>query len=214
MSAERAGAPQYIRGVPHPLPAGETVLWEGAPETRAISSHVFHWQLFAGYFVVMIVIWIATTDLAIRSPEFLAGFLVRFGLSAIVLAIVSVLSRVVARTTWYAVTNRRIVLRIGMVFPMSINVPFSVLESAAVARFKDGTGQLRITLAKEHRIAYIALWPHCRVFDVTHPQPLLRGLPEPQRVGSLLADAVAAANAVNDLDTLDASRSARELMPT
>jgi hypothetical protein len=46
-------------------------------------------------------------------------------------------------------------------------------------------------------LAYIALWPHCRVFRLNQPQPLLRGLMEPQRVATILADAVAAAAAAD-----------------
>ena len=38
MSAAASGAPQYIRGVPHPLPSGERLLWEGAPSTGAVAT--------------------------------------------------------------------------------------------------------------------------------------------------------------------------------
>lgn len=194
MSAGAAGTPQYIRGVPHALPEGEHILWQGAPEAAAIFTHVFHWRLFAAYFAAMMALWFATTELSFSSPEFLAGLGVRLGLSLLVIGIVFVLSRIVARTSWYAITSQRLVLRIGMVFEMSINIPFSLLESAAVGVFKDGTGQVVLTIAKPNRLAYIALWPHCRVFSLNQPQPVLRGLSEPKRIGTLLADAVAAAN--------------------
>ena len=100
-----------------------------------------------------------------------------------------------ARTAWYAVTNRRIVLKLGMVVPMSINLPFSRVQSVGVAMFRDGTGQVLLTLQKADRLAYIALWPHCRVFHINQPQPLLRGLRDAQAVGALLAAAVEAAAA-------------------
>jgi hypothetical protein len=98
----------------------------------------------------------------------------------------------VARTTWYAITTHRIVLRIGMVLPMTINIPFTLLQSADVGVFRDGTGQLRLVLARPHRLAYLALWPHCRPFVLGHPEPLLRGLADPRKVGAILARAVAA----------------------
>jgi len=191
MSGERAGAPQFIRGVPHPLPAGETVLWEGAPTAGALATHVFHWRFLAGYFAVMLTIWVATTDLAVSSDAFRAGLLLRLSLVAAVMGIIVMLSRVVARTTWYAITSQRLVLRIGMVFPMSINVPFSIVESASVGQFKDGTGQVALRLNKGNRLAYVALWPHCRVFALTQPEPLLRALPNAATVGGILAQAVA-----------------------
>jgi len=193
MSSGATGTPQYIRGVPHALPEGEQVLWQGAPEAGAIATHVFHWRLFAAYFAAMMVIWIATTDLLLTSQEFLAGFGVRAGLSALVLSVVLVMSRIVARTSWYAITSQRLVLKLGVVFEMSINIPFTILESAAVGAFKDGTGQVILSIAKPSRLAYIALWPHCRVLSINQPQPVLRGLREPQRIGMILADAVAAA---------------------
>jgi hypothetical protein len=76
---------------------------------------------------------------------------------------------------------------------MSINVPFSLIASAGIATFGDGTGQVALRLVPGHRLAYIALWPHCRVMYLNHPQPLLRGLADPARVGALLTQAVASA---------------------
>jgi len=193
MSSGPTGTPQYIRGVPHALPEGEHILWQGAPEAAAIATHVFHWRLVAAYFGAMLALWLGTTELSFSSQAFLAGLAVRIGLSAIVIAIVFVLSSVVARTSWYAITSQRIVLRLGMVFEMSINIPFTILESAGVGAFKDGTGQVIVKIAKPSRLAYIALWPHCRFLSINQPQPVLRGLRDPQGVGMLLADAVAAA---------------------
>ncbi|MFN9797288.1 MAG: PH domain-containing protein, partial [Gemmatimonas sp.] len=86
------------------------------------------------------------------------------------------------------------------VFPMSINIPFRLIESAGLRTFRDGSGQVLLSLSKGNRIAYIALWPHCRVFRVTHPEPVLRGLEEPQRVAQILSQAVAS-YAEADADT-------------
>ena len=187
----------YIRGLPHPLPVGERVLWEGAPGWRAVATHVFHWRLFAGYFAAMVLLWMGTTELAFGTPVFLAALALRLGLSAVAFGIVLGLSRAVARTTWYAITSERIVLRIGMVLPMSINLPFRLLESAGVGQFRDGSGQLMLRLVKGQRLAYIALWPHCRVFHLNHPQPVLRGLEQPAQVARLLQQAVADSTAAS-----------------
>jgi hypothetical protein len=81
---------------------------------------------------------------------------------------------------------------------MSINIPFKILESAGVGVFKDGTGQVTLKVQPGNRIAYIALWPHCRVFRFNNPEPVLRGLEEPQQVAQILARAVAEAA---DVDT-------------
>jgi hypothetical protein len=185
------GTPAFIKGVPHPLPAGERLLWEGAPDVFAVAAHVFHWKLLAAYFAAMLVWWVTSTTAAFASKEFAAGLFVAFALSIGALVIAWVLATAVASTSWYAITSKRVVLRVGMVFPMSINVPFTILESAGVGEFKDGTGQLRIKLIKGQRIAYIALWPHCRVFRFSDPEPVLRGLTNPTHVAGILSSAVA-----------------------
>jgi hypothetical protein len=189
--ANGVGTPAYIKGVPHPLPPGESVLWQGAPNARAVATHVFHWRLFAGYFAAMLTWWGISTTARVGTSEFTSGLLIVVALSVLVLGIVWGLSVLVANTTWYAITSHRLVLKTGMVYPMSINVPFTAIESAGVANFKDGSGQVALKLDKSQRIAYIALWPHCHVMRWAQPEPVLRGLVEAKRVGGILAQAVA-----------------------
>jgi hypothetical protein len=197
MSSAAGGAPQYIRGVPHPLPAGERLLWEGGPSTSAVATHVFHWRLLAAYFAIMLAYGAFSTTEPVGTKVWVVSFVVRLGLAAFVLATAFGLAKTVASTTWYAITSQRVVLRIGMVFSMSINIPFKLLASAGVGQFPDGSGQVHLEIVAGHRLAYIALWPHCRVFRLNQPQPLLRGLMEPQRVAAILSDAVAAAAAAD-----------------
>lgn len=196
MTTREGGSPgtprTFIRGVPHALPDGEQLLWEGAPTAAAVATHVFHWKLLVGYFAGMLLLWGVGTEHVVGSQAFLASLLMRLGASVLAMLIVFGLSRAIAATTWYAITSQRLVLRIGMVLPMSINLPFSLLESAGVATFKDGTGQVALRVAKGNRIAYIALWPHCRVFQLNNPEPVLRGLADPVQVGDILARAVSA----------------------
>lgn len=214
MSHEVDGTPQYIRGLPHPLPAGERLLWEGAPSMRAVATHVFHWRLVVLYFAGMLALWAVSTEHAPGSDVYVASAVVRVSLAVFVMLIVLGLSKVVATSTWYAITSQRLVLRIGMVFPMSINIPFKIIESAGVGTFKDGSGQVNLSLNKGSRIAYIALWPHCRVFRLTHPEPVLRGLDEPKMVADILSQAVAdAADADTRLERVSGARSGSMAMP-
>ncbi|HYW32106.1 MAG TPA: photosynthetic complex putative assembly protein PuhB [Gemmatimonas sp.] len=204
--SDNSAVPTFIRGVPHPLPAGERLLWEGAPNARAVARHVFKGRWIAAYFGIMLLLWGTTTSVPFGGAEYFTALGIRVALVAVVLGIVEILSQVVARTTVYAITDQRVVLRIGMVIPMSINVPFGLLTSASVAAFKDGTGQVLMELSSEQRIAYIALWPHCRAFRFTRPQPLLRGLLEPKRIGELLATAVADASERTNASSTDDTR--------
>ena len=43
-------------GLPEPLPTGETILWQGAPNWVAMAKHVFRLQWLAVYFVVIVVL--------------------------------------------------------------------------------------------------------------------------------------------------------------
>lgn len=193
MTSVGAGPSSYIRGVPHPLPIGETVLWEGAPMARAVARHAFYQRALLAYFLAMVSVWAIYTPNAFGSNDFLIGLAVRLGLTAVVMVVVEILSVVVARTTWYAITNKRVVLRIGMVIPMSINIPFALIESAGAGAFQDGTGQVTLKMMPGNRLAYIALWPHCRMRKLNNPEPVLRALQASVDVGRVLADAVAAA---------------------
>jgi hypothetical protein len=191
--------PRYIRGVPHPLPDGEQLLWEGAPSMGAVATHVFHWRLVLAYFVGMLALWGMTTDTPRGTEVWWSEATLRLALGVFVMLCVFGLSRAVASTSWYAITSRRIVMRVGMAFPMSINIPFTLLQTAGLGVFRDGTGQVALGLVPGQRLAYVALWPHCLVWNINHPAPVLRGLEQPEMVAKLLATAVADA-AEADLD--------------
>jgi hypothetical protein len=190
--AGSSAAPVYIRGVPHPLPADEQLLWEGAPDGSLVARHVFHRMFVLGYFVLVTGWWAVNTVGTVDSADFLSMLAVRTLLGVLVMGIFEFLARAVARTSVYAITSKRVVLKLGVVLPMTINVPLSALRDAGVARFRDGSGQLSLSLLPEQRLAYIALWPHCRVFSVNQPQPLLRGLTNPDEVANVLRDAIVA----------------------
>jgi hypothetical protein len=69
-----------------------------------------------------------------------------------------------ARGATYVVTSRRVVLRVGRVFPVVINVPLAQVESAGVHRFRDGSAQIALRLApgraRELVAALAARAPH------------------------------------------------------
>lgn len=218
-----AGAPVYIRGVAYPLPPDEQLLWEGAPSPGLVARHVFHRWLVIGYFMAVTGWWFVQTIGTVATDAFLPMLGMRLMLAAIVIGTVEFLARTVAKTTVYAITSKRLVLKIGMVLPMSINLPFRLVQDAGVGRFRDGSGQIALSLMPGERIAYIALWPHCKVFSINKPQPMLRGLAEPDKVAAILRDAIVAdagdaASAVIAPGTMPAAnepaRSLSALQPT
>ncbi|MGT2480112.1 hypothetical protein ACU4GR_17585 [Methylobacterium oryzae CBMB20] len=52
-------------------------------------------------------------------------------------------------------TNRRVVLQAGIALPVTHNLPFAQIESAALRAFTDGSGDLPLRLRPGLRIAYL-----------------------------------------------------------
>ena len=102
----------------------------------------------------------------------------------------------VVRTTAYTITNRRVVMRFGIALSMTVNLPYTLVASAAAKLHADGSGDVSIALLKPHRISYIFFWPHARPWHLLRPQPTLRGIAEAGAVAQILARALAGAASV------------------
>lgn len=173
------------RGLPGPLPPGERILWQGAPSTRGLWLRVFHAPL-AG-------LWFAACGIGVaviaENPAGTAAALV--AVLGLALVLLGVLAYAAHRTTLYTVTNRRLVLQIGIALPVTYNLPFGEVESAELRLFGDGSGDLPLRLKPAARIAYLQLWPHARPWRVARPEPMLRSVPEAARAAAILARALA-----------------------
>jgi hypothetical protein len=184
-----------VRGLPAPLPEGETLLWQGHPEWRALALRAFHVGHVALYFCLLG----AWALLASWQGGGLAGALASViwvpVMAAAAIALLGLLAWFSARTTVYTITDRRILLRIGIALPIIINVPFRAIESVGLRHHRDGTGDLPVVLSRGYRVAFLVLWPHSRPWFVRNPQPMLRCIAEPERIGRLLAEAISAAPA-------------------
>jgi hypothetical protein len=189
-------AREWVRGVRAPLPPGERVRWQGAPARRALARHVFHVRKIALYFAVLVA-WraLASIDELPALTYFLAGAAPLAVLAILCLGCSVVLARITERTTVYAITDRRVVLRIGLVLQSTINIPFRQIESASVRLHPDGTGDIAIQLGDQDRLAYLMLWPHARAWYLKHPQPTLRCVADAARVSELLRTGVLAVQA-------------------
>jgi hypothetical protein len=201
----------HIRGVTEPLPVGETVLWQGSPTRSAMARHVFHTRALTGYFAVVITGWVLSQRGSITPQAFNDMLTLQVSLALAVIGFAHFLAWLSARTTVYAVTDQRVVLKVGMVLPMTINIPFRFVEGASVRLFGDGTGQIALQLPAKERLAYLALWPHVRPWRYTRPEPMLRGLTDPSAVGTVLRDAVAAAGPL-PTSAADAPRAATPML--
>ncbi len=180
-----------IRGLPRKLPPGEAILWQGAPNWWGLARRVFHIRKVAIYFGILVA-WQGLT--ALWDGEGLgAGLASMAEIVPVALAglgILAGLAFLYARTTVYTITSKRVVLRFGIALPMSVNLPFTLVEQAGLRACGDGTGDIPLTLKGRDRVAYLILWPFARPGHYRSPQPMLRALPEPQAVARLLSTAL------------------------
>ena len=181
-----------LRGLPGPLPAGERILWRGAPTLHGVLLRAFHARLvmlwFAGAATVLAIGAAASGGparaLAVVGPTLLIG------LGA--LGLLTFLAWLVQRTSVYTLTDRRVVMHVGIALPITLNLPLTRIESADLRLFADGSGDLPLRLPPGERVAYLHLWPHARPWRVSRPEPMLRSVPEARSVAALLAPALAA----------------------
>ncbi|MES2783700.1 MAG: photosynthetic complex putative assembly protein PuhB, partial [Pseudomonadota bacterium] len=92
----------------------------------------------------------------------------------------------VGRTTVYTLTNKRLVLRIGVALNKCINLPLSEIKSANLKMLPSGHGNIVLDLKGAPRLGYIMLWPHVRSLRFVTPQPTLRAIPDAQAFAALL----------------------------
>lgn len=186
-----------IRGLPGRLPEGERILWQGAPDPRAILVGALRLRWVAGYFVLLLgwTVLAGTQDGA--SPGLIAtrlGGVLAAG--AATAALLGLYAWAVAKTTVYTITNRRVVIRHGVALQKAFNIPFKVVTSADLKLDPGGTGDLPLALQAGEKIAFVHLWPHARPWRFARPEPMLRGVPEAPKVAAILADALHAAHPV------------------
>lgn len=193
-------------GLPDGLPAGEHILWQGAPDPKRLGRTVFHYRWLALYVASALCIafaaarhggWpigqaVALTTLAL--PIIALGF-----------GLLEVIGRMSARATTYTLTNRRLVMRIGIAFDMTVSIPLSAIRDASVRRTHGDAGDIALIVKDTGAVGYVALWPHARPGHVSPPQPMLRALPDVEQAVDAIGEALLGFNT--------AARSGRRAVP-
>lgn len=186
-------AHEPVRGLPELLPRGEAILWQGAPTWAGLASSAYHARQAALYFGIVLAWRLMSGVISGESAASLAvSLLVLTALAATAVGLLVGFAMLAARTTVYTITSRRLVMRIGIALPMTLNLPFNAIASASARSYPDGTADVPLQLAPQHRLAFLILWPHCRPWQVRKPEPMLRRIPDGERVASLLAQALTA----------------------
>jgi hypothetical protein len=110
-------------------------------------------------------------------------------LAVIGMATLWALAYFTARTTVYTVTNKRVVMRLGIVLTVTFNLPFKQIVSADVRAHQNGFGDITLALKGADRIGWVHLWPSVRPWRIAKPEPTLRAVADVQMVAEKLRDA-------------------------
>jgi Bacterial PH domain len=181
-------------GLPERLPDNETLIWQGSPNWRSMAMEVFHVRKIAMYFLGIFVLrgLFVGEELGWQAGLVSAMFLLP--LFAFALATLAIIAYLSARDTLYTITNKRVVMRVGIALTLTYNIPLKLIGAAGIHVRKDRSGDLPLTLANGNKIAFINLWPHTRPWKIASPQPMLRCIPEVEQVAAQLAIVWSAAN--------------------
>ncbi len=186
-------------GLPELLPAGEKIIWQGSPDWRTLAVQIMHVRTLSFYFAAML-LWRAST-LKYDGASWFAvvqSMALLLPLALIALGLLLGFAWLTSKTSVYTVTNRRVVMRIGIVLTVTFNLPHRLIESVSLRPLAKGTADIALVLAPTDNIAYGNLWPHARPWRLRRTEPMLRAVPDGAKVGELLASAMRASISLSE----------------
>jgi hypothetical protein len=177
-------------GLPEKLPRNEYVIWQGQPNWKQLAVDAFHIRKIVLYFAVMLGLQLIhlidsdTTTLDIAKQMGTSVFL-----ASIALGLLAWSAYLSGQATIYTLTNRRIVMRIGIVLSLTFNLPLKKIVSCDLMTLKNQTGNIAIGISSDSPIGWLNLWPHVRAWRINAPQPTLRCIAGAERVGQMILQA-------------------------
>ena len=190
MSTQHEHEFEAAPGLPEKLPAGEHILWQGAPAWRSLGVAAFGLRTVAMYLFVMWLLQFAHLWDQGSSALDLAKYLgISGGCALLAWVLLGGFTYLVSSTTLYTLTNRRVVMRIGVVLGLTLNLPYRQITGASLKPLARGTGDLAVQIKPGSHLAYLHLWPHARPWHFKAPQPTLRSIADAETVSKLLLQA-------------------------
>jgi fumarate reductase subunit C len=194
-------------GLPEALPKNEQLIWQGSPDWRSMAVNVFHIRKVAVYLTVMMLIRGFAVGSEGTALQGLVAGLWCLPLVLIAVGIITLLAYLSARDTMYSITNKRVIMRIGIALTITYNIPLKLIQAAGVHVRKDGSGDIPLNLAAGNKIAFLFLWPHAKPWKLSKPEPMLRCLPNVSLVTEKLSSAWANANQQTAVPVVESSLS-------
>lgn len=179
-----------IKGLPELPPEGEHILWQGRPNTWALTKAALSFWWVAGYFVFLAAWRFVTLVDQMPLGQAFGASVPLLILGALVLCLLGLTAFIQARATVYTVTNRRVAMRIGAALTVTLNIPYTEVDSADLDLRTDGTGTIALTTLGKTRFSYLVCWPHVRPWHFA-TKPALRCIPDAKSVAGIIAEAAA-----------------------
>lgn len=180
-----------VPGLPGTLPDGEQMLWQGRPSARLVAGHVLKNRWIAGYFLLLAVWAIIGGFYDGRSLAGIAfSVAILTALAAIVIGMLELFAWGVQKTTLYTITTNRVVLRFGVAFSITLNLPFKQIGALALADQGNRAGNVAIQLLPGHRLSWLVQWPHVRGWRFANVEPSLICLTDAKKAADVLALAI------------------------
>jgi len=187
--SENDFAVEPIEGLPELLPKGEVILWQGRPNWLQLTIESLNLWWIIGYFGLLAT-WRFLTVIDYMplgtAISVIIPFLFIAALAGLLLCIVGYVQ---AKATLYTITNKRVVMRIGAALTITLNLPFTKIDNAAVAKKRGDFGNIAFETSGSTKFSYFVLWPHARSWHFGKPQPTLRCISEIEKVSSILGEA-------------------------
>ena len=162
--------PQF--GLPERLPSDEFIVWQGSPDIGALAASAFHIKKLVVYFILLIVAcaWPALEAQAdamavLQAIKWIAP------LSLLGLASVWLVAYMTSRATVYTLTNKRVVMRLGIVLTVTFNLPLKQIASSDVRMLESGFGDITLALQGSDRIAWVHCGPVCGLGESASQNP-------------------------------------------
>lgn len=182
---------EHEPGIPEPLPDNETMLWQGAPDFRSLAVGSFRIRTLAVYFGALLVLQFGLSVAGKTPVGDAIGTTAGYSLLALVaLGIVAGYARLVARSSLFTITDRRVVIRTGVALPVTINLPYRLIESAELRLHGDDSGDISLLPARGNRVSWLLVWPMVKPWRFLRVRPVLRGIADARSVAETLADAL------------------------
>ena len=174
-------------GFPESLPVSEKVLWQGSPCAWLIARRIFFLPHLFLYFLILSFLTLTVNSDVLTLKDLLVKFLSYMSLGMVAIFLLLAISYLISSTTVYSITDKRVVMRIGIVLNLSLNIPVSKIQTAAFKAYPDKSGDISLNLVPENKIAYLHLWPHCRPWFFSSPRPRLSCLKDVEVAACCLA---------------------------